>query len=68
MIDFSSIFDEEIKMPKPYFAHPHEGADYQSVLAAYQRAENGRKKERLLMVLLSFEGKTPPQIAQLVKR
>lgn len=55
-------------MPQPIFAQPSEEADYQSVLLAYRRAETGRKKERLQIVLLSLEGKTPPQIAPLVKR
>ena len=55
-------------MPQPIFAQPSSEADYQSVLLAYRRAETGRKKERLQIVLLSLEGKTPPQIAQLVQR
>ncbi len=55
-------------MPQPIFAQPSEEADYQAVLLAYRRAETGRKKERLQIVLLSLEGKTPPQIAPLVKQ
>lgn len=55
-------------MAQPIFAQPSEAADYQTVLLAYRRAETGREKERLQIVLLSLEGKTPPQIAPLVKR
>jgi transposase len=55
-------------MPKLTFAKSREEADYSTVLYEYRRAKAGRKKERLLMVLLSLEGIRAPQIAQTVKR
>ena len=55
-------------MPKLTFAKSGEHADYSMVLSEYRRAKTGRKKERLLMVLLSLEGQRVRKIAQIVKR
>ena len=55
-------------MPKLTFAKSGQHADYSMVRKEYRRAKTGRKKERLLMVLLSLEGIRVRKIAQMVKR
>jgi hypothetical protein len=55
-------------MPKLTFAKSRADADYSTVRKQYLRAQTGRQKERLLMVLLSLEGERAPKIAQIVKR
>jgi transposase len=55
-------------MPKLTFAKSRADADYSTVRKQYLRAQTGRKKERLLMVLLSLEGERAPKIGKIVKR
>jgi len=53
-------------MAVPYFAEPFGNANHCSVETAYRIAPDGRMKERLLMVLLSLEGRHVTEIAKIV--
>lgn len=55
-------------MPAPYFAHPYNDYNLEKVEEAYRKASDGRLKERLLMVLLSLEGKKADEIAEITHR
>jgi len=55
-------------MPGPYFAEPYGNADHCMVENMYKIASEGRVKERLLMILLSMEGRHAPEIAEIVHR
>ena len=55
-------------MAASYFAEPFGNLNHCAVETAYRIAEDGRMKERLLMVLLSPEGRHAPEIAEIVHR
>ncbi|MEZ4527767.1 MAG: helix-turn-helix domain-containing protein [Desulfobacterales bacterium] len=55
-------------MAAPYFAEPFGNLNHCAVETAYRTATDGRMKERLLMVLLSMEGRHAPEIAAAVHR
>jgi len=55
-------------MSAPYFAKPFGNSGHTAVEAAYRIASGGRLKERLLIVLLSLEGRRPSEIALIIHR
>ena len=55
-------------MAAPCFAEPFGNLNHCAVETACRIAEDGRMKERLLMVLLPMEGRHVPEIAEIVHR